>query len=93
MRPSIYLVLLKPGTRVEVNKIKAYKKPMNIDVKLKQRNWCIMVDERPGLKYSIFHEKKSDMVDHICRQLHSWKQDGRPVKFIGCDDAGENKNI
>jgi len=69
------------------------KKPMNIDVKLKQRNWCIMVDERTGLKYSSFHEKKSNMVEHVCRELHSWKQDGRPVKFIRCDDAEENKKL
>ena len=43
------------------------KKPMDMDVKLKQRNWCIMADERTGLKYSSFHDKKSDMVMSVDR--------------------------
>ena len=52
-----------------------------------------MVDERTGLKYSSFHDKKSDMVAHVCRQMRRWKHEGRPVKIIRCDDAGENKKL
>jgi len=36
---------------------------------------------------------KADMVEPVCRQLYKWKHDGRPVKYIKCDIAGENKKL
>ena len=49
-----------------------------------------MVDERTQLKFSDFYDTKDGMIEPMCEQLHKWKQNGKPVKFIRLDDAGEN---
>jgi len=54
-------------------------------------NWRIMVDERTQLKFSDFFETKNGMVEATCEQLFKWKQNGKEVKFIRLDNAGENK--
>ena len=60
---------------------------------LSKANWRIMVDERTGLKFTDFFERKSDMVEPTCQVLHSWKTAGRQVKYIRLDNAGENKKL
>jgi ribosomal protein S26 len=32
-------------------------------------------------------------VESTCEILHSFKQDGMPVKFLRCDNAGENVSL
>ena len=68
------------------------KKPKNVEVNLTKRNWCILVDEKTGLKSSLFTETKDWMVDMVCKWFTARKHDGKEVKIIRCDDAGENKN-
>ena len=55
--------------------------------------WCIKVDERTQLKFSSFHKHKDDMVESSCELLNRWKHAGNPVKFIRCDNAGENRTL
>jgi hypothetical protein len=59
--------------------------------KVTKPNWRIMVDEYTQLKVSDFFETKSGMVEPTCEQLYKWKESGKAVKFIRCDNAGENK--
>jgi hypothetical protein len=54
-------------------------------------NWRIMVDQRTGLKFSNFFDKKNGMVEPTCEQLHRWKQNGITVDYIRLDNVGENK--
>ena len=56
-------------------------------------HWCIKVDEKTQFKVSTFHKNKDDMVEPSCETFHKWKQGGNPVKFIRCDNAGENKTL
>lgn len=55
--------------------------------------WQMMVDDRTGYKVSMFHEKKSDMVEPTCELLYRWQQNNIPVKYICADNAGENKSL
>jgi hypothetical protein len=55
--------------------------------------WCIKVDECTQLKFSSFHAHKDDMVEPSCELFHQWKHDGHQVKYIRCDNAGENKSL
>ena len=54
-------------------------------------NWVIMVDERTQLKFSSFHETKNGMVEPACVKFDQWRQDGKAVKYVRLDNAGENK--
>jgi hypothetical protein len=56
-------------------------------------NWRLIVDERTGMKFTDFFTNKSKMVEPTCELLHKWKGQGRPVKYIRCDNAGENKKL
>ena len=45
------------------------------------------------MKFSNFYAHKDDIVEPSCKELHKWKQAGIVVKFIRCDNAGENKSL
>ena len=62
-------------------------------VTIKRVNWLIMVDEYSGMKISSFHDTKNGMVDPTCEIFENWRQNGRPVKFIWCDNGGENMKL
>ena len=56
-------------------------------------NWLIMVDEYSGMKISLFHDTKNGIVDPTCERFYHWRQNGRPVKLIRCDNRGENVKL
>ena len=56
-------------------------------------HWRIMVDERTQLKFSGFFKKKSNMVEPTLEQFQRWKLAGQTVKYVRCDNAGENKAL
>lgn len=56
-------------------------------------HWCIKVDERTQMKFSSFHKNKDDMVEPSCELFHKWNLAGKTVKFIRCDNAGENRTL
>ena len=53
----------------------------------------MMVDEIKGMKWSNFYETKDGMVEPTCEKFHEWKQAGKPVKYVRCDNGGENKAL
>lgn len=67
------------------------KKPDNPEYKIAATNmWRIMVDETTQLKTSDFFTSKDGMVEPTCETLDKWRQEGKPVKYIRCDNGGEN---
>ena len=88
---SEHVVATKDEGRVflDIASVKAKKGMPNVT----KPHWRIMVDERTQLKFSAFHAKKSDMVEPVCELLSKWKKAGINVKYVRCDNAGENKSL
>eukprot|EP00957_Ditylum_brightwellii_P197981 15083134-Ditylum_brightwellii.AAC.1 len=40
-----------------------------------------------------FYKTKSGMVEPTLEQFHKWQQQNILVKFVRCDNAGENKSL
>ena len=57
---------------------------------ISKRFWRMMVDERSQFKVSDFYETKNGMVTPTVEKLFQWKEKGLNVKWIRCDNAGEN---
>ena len=72
--------------------ITTIKKPKNNDAvkKVNKGNWCLMVDEYSGFKTTIFTQTKNGMIKPACDQINRWKQQGKAVKILRCDNGGEN---
>lgn len=49
------------------------------------------MNEPSKYKVSHFFTTKDGMVKPACELLNKWKQEGKPVKCIMMDNAGENK--
>ena len=57
-----------------------------------RRHWAMLVDEAPRCKHSFFLKKKSDQVAMISSWLKGLRDKYKmQIKFIHCDNAGENK--
>ena len=50
-------------------------------------------DRATGRKISDFYSKKNKMIEPTCEKIQVWKDEGKPVKRIRCDNAGENKKL
>ena len=98
-RTQIVRVEVKPRNVEKVANGKIYldmssvKKPKLLDISVNKPNWRLMVDKLTGMKWSEFYERKSDMVEPTCIQFNKWKQDGKPVGIVRCDNGGENKAL
>ena len=68
------------------------KKPSDIK-SIGKTNWVMIVDEFTGLKFSNFYQAKDRMVEPTCVKLKTFKNMNKAVKFMRCDNAGENKNL
>ena len=55
--------------------------------------WLIVVDDYIGMKISSFYDTKNGIVEPTCDRFENWRQNGRPVKFVRCDNRGENVNL
>ena len=53
----------------------------------------MIVDECTGLNFSNFYQTKTGMVEPTCVKLQNFKNKNKAVKFIRCDNSGENKNL
>ena len=81
-----------PNGRIflDLSKIKA---PKDLDITVTKSNWRLMVCEYTGLKFSDFFETKDGMVEPTCVKMNQWKQQGKPVKIVRMDNAGENLKL
>ena len=59
-----------------------------------RRHWAMLVDEVTRWKHSFFLKKKSDQVEMVRSWIKGIKDKYKiQVKFIRCDNAGENKKL
>ena len=59
-----------------------------------RRHWAMLVDVATRCKHSFFLKKKSDKVEMVSSWLKAIKDKYKiHVKFIRCDNAGENKKL
>ena len=87
------------GEKVKINErisldLSKIAMPKDLDTNAPQiRNpqWCMMVDQATGRKHSRFYAGKNKMVQPTCEYIQAWKDQGKPVSIIRCDNAGENK--
>eukprot|EP00957_Ditylum_brightwellii_P210160 15364624-Ditylum_brightwellii.AAC.2 len=45
------------------------------------------------MKWSEIYQHKDSIVESMCSHMYKWKQAGRPVKILCCDNAGENNSV
>ncbi len=90
VKESDHTPATEPGERIFTDI--ASVKPKD-GMKPAKPHWCIKVDELTQMKFSTFHKHKDEMVEPSCETFFKWKKGGNPVKFIRCDNAGENKSL
>ena len=78
---------------VDLAKLGIPKSKMDSDPNLKRPNWLLVHDRATGRTHSLFLETKADMVEPLCELFYKWKQEGKPVKRVRMDNAGENQKL
>jgi len=83
----------KPNGRLYLDLAKL--KAPNEEIKQSSKpNWCIVVDECTGMKFSSFHETKDAMVEPTCVLLNKLRHEtGNSIDYLRMDNAGENKAL
>ena len=61
--------------------------------KVRNGVWVGLVDEYSGMATSIFIASKGAMVETVCQLLCDWKEKGKRVHTIRCDNASENRAL
>jgi len=56
-----------------------------------KKYWRIMVDEASQFKISDFFVSKNAMIEPTCETIFNLKEENKIVKYIQCDDGGENR--
>jgi len=59
----------------------------------KKGYWRILVDEASQFKISDFFSSKRDMIEPTCEKIFKWQSEGKSIKYIRCDDGGENRGL
>ena len=57
------------------------------------RYWILTVDECTDMKWSHFVKNKSDLKDVVIHLIEELKDKNISVKFVRCDNAGENRSL
>ena len=55
--------------------------------------WSLAVDEATGMAFASFLAKKSQVKEHIVPLICELQNKGKVVKYIRCDNAGENTKL
>ena len=55
--------------------------------------WVGVIDEFSGAATSLFVARKNAMVEAVCELFGDWREKGRPVDTVRCDNAGENRHL
>ena len=78
-----------PGERLMID-ISSVKTKNNKKV---GRFWLLVVDEATSMKWSFFLRSKKQQVDLLLGFIKNLKENNKKVKFIRCDNAGENVRL
>ena len=91
LKKLAYVLLSKPAKRLYLDLSKISKRR---DIKnIGKQNWLMIINEFTHLKFSSFYETKNTIVEPTYTKLHQLKTDSYQVKYIRCDNAGENKSV
>ena len=52
-----------------------------------------LVDEYTGMRFIRWFPKKNAMVEPTAAQFYQWMSQGMNIKYVRCDNAGENKSL
>ena len=52
--------------------------------------WSLAVDDATGMTFASFIARKGQVKEHIVPLIHQLRNKGKTVKYIRCDNAGEN---
>jgi len=78
-----------PGERISID-ISSVKTKDNLK---SGRFWLLVVDEATDMKWSFFLTSKKQQVPTLQGFIKTLKELGHPVKYIRCDNAGENESL
>ena len=76
-----------------MNQVSSVKDAKDDRIKLIDRNWRMIVDERTKYAISAFFPTKGGMVEPTCELFQKLKDKGMPVKIVRCDNGGENLKL
>eukprot|EP00957_Ditylum_brightwellii_P199183 15183399-Ditylum_brightwellii.AAC.1 len=85
-KTSQHVKAATPGERIFLD-IATIKGQKGGPVVNSEKNWRIMVDEYSTLRLSDFYKTKSGMIGPTLEKINWWKQSGKEVKCIQCDNA------
>ena len=57
------------------------------------KHWVVALDDATNKLWSFFMKNKDGQVDLLLDHFKDLKAKGTPVKFVRCDNAGENKSL
>ena len=78
---------------VDLSKIQVPKHLIKIVKHSSKPFWRLAVDEKTELPFCAFHAQKNQMAEPMCELLDKWRQFGKEVTHIRCDNAGENLQL
>jgi len=90
VKKSTHQIATKNGERMflDLSSVKNTEFP-EMDV-VPKPYWRIIVDERTQMKFSDFYSTKNEMVEPTCEFFNKLKNEDMPVKYLRCDNGGEN---
>jgi len=84
----------KPGGRVYLDLSKVtVSRADNSKFEIKNKWWCIVVDECTGKKWSMFYSSKDAMIEPTAEFFNLLKTRGIPISKVRLDPAGENLKL
>ena len=94
-KASNHIVASKPGERIFLDIAAVFESRDELEYvePTKKLYWRIMVDEHTQFKISDFFISKKAMIEPTCEKLFKLNAEGKNVKYIRCDDGGENRGL
>ena len=91
---SRHVLADKPAKRIFLD-VKSLREPKNKKETpfVSKPNMREMVDEHSGRGFLRWFETKIGIVEPTTELFHEWKQEGKSVEVMRCDNAGENQKL
>ena len=78
---------------IDLSKIQVPKYLTKVVIHSSKPFWRLAVDEKTGLPFCAFYYQKNQMAEPMCELMDRWRQVGKTVSHIRCDNAGENLTL
>jgi hypothetical protein len=94
LRPAITSLQANQGTNfLDITVVFEAKEESEYVESTRKMYWRIMVDKRTQYKISDFFVSKKAMIEPTCKKLFKLNVEGKNVKYIRCDNGGENRGL